>query len=177
MQERVGKSSDHQAEKVAASPWPEDLRPGEAVLVSACLLGEKTRYDGRHKEDVQLLQKLQNAQVKIISICPEVLGGLSIPRPAAQISHGDGTDVWAGVQTVQTVEKKIDVTDAFMLGAEAVLKIARQCGARYAFLQERSPSCGVLHTHSDGSLRSGPGVASAALASQGLVLISISKKL
>jgi uncharacterized protein YbbK (DUF523 family) len=173
MQEREGKKSKHQPVVRAAGTWPTDLQPGEAVIVSACLLGEKTRYDGRHKEDVQLLERLQIAQVKIISVCPEVLGGLAIPRPASEIRAGDGADVWAGQQIVHTVKNKTDVTAEFLRGAQAVLKIARQTGARYAFLQERSPSCGVLQTHTAGALRSGMGVAAAALASQGLELISV----
>src|SRR5690606_22331378 len=70
------------------------------LLISACLLGEPVRYDGRdnhntaeHLHDV--LQSLKE-QGRLIAVCPEVAGGLGIPRAAAEIIGGDGHDVLAG---------------------------------------------------------------------------------
>ncbi|HEX9794195.1 MAG TPA: DUF523 domain-containing protein [Planctomycetota bacterium] len=147
---------------------PQDLRAGEAVLVSACVLGEAVRYDGGADLDAALLRALETRGVRIVPVCPEVLGGLGVPRPAAEPRTGDGRDVWRGAARVHTVEDGVDVTGAFLAGARAALAIARETGARYAFLKERSPSCGVEASHSGGGLVAGPGVTTAALRAAGL---------
>jgi len=152
---------------------PNDLRPGEAVLVSACLLGEETRYDGGHKKTPALVDALHQAGLRIISVCPEVLGGLPTPRPAASLEKGGASAVWGASARVRTKEPPADVTEEFQNGARAVLEMAKAEGARYAFFQERSPSCGSLQTYVEGALVDGPGVASALLFAEGLQVIAI----
>lgn len=149
---------------------PAGLRPGESVLVSACLLGEKVRWDGCHNRDASLVAALRRAGVLLVPVCPEVLGGLGIPRPAAEPPRGDGRDVLAGRTPVLAVEDGRDLTAAFLEGARRAVALARACGARHAFLKERSPSCGVRHCHSGGGLAKGPGVAAAALAEAGVAV-------
>lgn len=109
-------------------------------LVSACLVGLRTRYDGRLRPDEACRMAL--AGTLWVPVCPEQLGGLPTPRPAADIVGGSGVDVLAGrARVVNRIQE--DVTDQFLLGAERVLAIARARQVKAVFLKSRSPSCGV----------------------------------
>ncbi|MCI5131872.1 MAG: DUF523 domain-containing protein [Candidatus Electrothrix sp. EH2] len=109
-------------------------------LISSCLIGLCTRYDGQSKPNKRCLKYL--SEFFYIPVCPEQLGGLPTPRPAADLSGGDGMDVLTGFASVFTKEGH-DVTENFLAGAEAVLKIAVAQDIRLALLKARSPSCGV----------------------------------
>ena len=80
------------------------------IGISACLIGEAVRYDGGHKQQTQLKQLVDNGEA--IVICPEVLGGLSVPREPSEMINGDGVSVWSGQSQVATQSGK-DVTQAF----------------------------------------------------------------
>ncbi len=109
-------------------------------LVSACLTGLCTRYDGKSKPDRRCLQQLDHALW--IPVCPEQLGGLSTPRTAADLTGGDGHDVLAGRATV--IDRNgVDVSSQFILGARQVLALARAQRIEHALLKARSPSCGL----------------------------------
>lgn len=159
--------SDYHAAVDAA--LPSDLQPGEPVLVSACVLGQEVRYNGGSNLDAELLAALRARGCILVPVCPEMLGGLPAPRPPAQPPGGDGRDVWAGRARVLT-DAGADVTGAFLSGARQVRELAARLGVRYAFLKERSPSCGVNRTHSGGGLADGPGVTTAALLELGVVV-------
>ena len=110
----------------------------ELYLVSSCLTGLCTRYDGETKQYPACLKRLKN---KIwIPICPEQLGGLPTPREAADICGGDGNDVLSGRARVRT-KTGTDVTRQFIKGAEQVLTIARSQPVTAILLKARSPSC------------------------------------
>jgi uncharacterized protein YbbK (DUF523 family) len=109
-------------------------------LVSACLVGLCTRYDGRIRESPVCLTRLN--QAIWIPVCPEQLGGLPTPREAADIAGGDGADVLAGKARVLTASGT-DLTGPFIRGAEQVLIIARAQNIREVFLKAGSPSCAV----------------------------------
>jgi len=109
-------------------------------LVSACLLGLRTRYDGRVLPSVPCKETLKGAIC--IPVCPEQLGGLATPRIAADLAGGNGHDVLAGRARVVN-RKGIDVTENFILGARQVLTIARQQQLDGIILKARSPSCGL----------------------------------
>jgi uncharacterized protein YbbK (DUF523 family) len=109
-------------------------------LVSACLIGLCTRYDGQTKADPGCLAQLTSSVW--IPVCPEQLGGLPTPREAADIVGGDGVDVLAGRAEV-TTKSGIDLTAEFIRGAEQVLQLARLQQVGVAFLKARSPSCAV----------------------------------
>ncbi|XOF35040.1 MAG: DUF523 domain-containing protein [Candidatus Electrothrix sp. YB6] len=109
-------------------------------LVSSCLTGLCTRYDGRSKPDARCQQYLNDFHY--IPVCPEQLGGLPTPRIAAELTGGDGTDVLHGRAKVITLDDR-DVSRQFIAGAEAVLKIARDQHIELALLKAGSPSCGV----------------------------------
>lgn len=100
------------------------------VLISACLYGEKCRYDGKDNFLSRLdeIKKICN----LIPVCPEVMGGLSTPRNPSEIVGGkvimnDGTDV----------------TKEYEKGAEITLKTALENGCKVALMKAKSPSCGV----------------------------------
>lgn len=112
----------------------------ECCLVSSCLIGLCTRYDGRSKPDARCLARLRGCHY--IPVCPEQLGGLSTPRPAADLTGGDGEDVLDGRARVIN-QDGTDVTKQFLAGAAAVLQIAQAQDIRLALLKARSPSCGL----------------------------------
>jgi uncharacterized protein YbbK (DUF523 family) len=83
-------------------------------VVSACLCGIPCRYDGKSAADHEMVKLVQAK--KALPICPEILGGLSIPREPAEIASGEGIDVLLGL--TQVVSKKgEDVTPFFLRGA------------------------------------------------------------
>jgi uncharacterized protein YbbK (DUF523 family) len=138
------------------------------ILISACLLGVRCRYDGAALAPVELPAELGGQP--LLAVCPEELGGLSTPRSAAELSGGDGRAVLDGAARVLRPDGS-DVTAAFILGAGKAVELARRHGAAVACLKSQSPSCGVSLTHIGGKVQPGMGVAAAALARAGLRLI------
>lgn len=132
----------------------------QKILISSCLLGEKVRYNGEAKlySDPRLARWQE--ENRLIPVCPEVEGGLPVPRPPAQRRGGR-----------VVTEGGADVTAAFRQGAEAALALARDHGADIAILKQNSPSCGSLFIH-DGSFRGvlipGEGVAAGLLRRHGI---------
>ena len=130
----------------------------EAILISACLLGVRCRYDGGSKPQEPILRLME--KYTLIPVCPEQLGGLPTPRlPSERI----------GAQVV--MKDGTDVTAAYRRGAEEALRLARLFGCRRAVLKERSPSCGS-GTIYDGTFRhrriSGDGLTAALLKANGV---------
>ena len=131
------------------------------ILVSACLLGHKVRYDGQDNFLDHPWIKELHTQGRLVTICPEVAGGLATPRPAAERQR-DGR--------VLTKDRG-DVTEAFVEGAHKALMLARSVEARLAILKARSPSCGNLEIY-DGTFTKcrvpGMGVTAELLSAHGL---------
>ncbi len=113
--------------------------PHPLYLVSACLVGLCTRYDGKKKNNDHCRELLRNATW--IPVCPEQLGGLPTPRPAADLVGGEGEDVLLGKAKVLTKDGA-DLSRAFIHGAYQVLAIAQSQPVEAVFLKSRSPSCG-----------------------------------
>jgi uncharacterized protein YbbK (DUF523 family) len=148
----------------------------EKVLVSACLLGEPVRHNGAHKRsDDQILQRWIR-EGRVVAVCPEIAGGLPVPRPAAEIAGGaDGANVLAGDARVIDVDGR-DVSHHFLSGADVALQTARAHGIRIAILKEGSPSCGSSFTY-DGTFTSTrvpghKGVTAALLQEEGIQVFS-----
>jgi uncharacterized protein YbbK (DUF523 family) len=139
-------------------------------MISACLLGLPTRYDGSACPDARMIGLARIGPV--IAICPEVMAGLPTPRPPAQIDRGDGADVLDGRARVRSANGE-DVTAAFIKGAETVAEIARRCGVERAYLKDRSPSCGACHIKRGRRTAAGQGVCAALLQRMGLHIESI----
>jgi uncharacterized protein YbbK (DUF523 family) len=143
-----------------------------AVLVSACLLGTCCNHQGEasRRPSVVALRETH----RLVPVCPEVAGGLTTPRPAAEIVGGDGDAVLAGRARVRTASGA-DVTGAYRRGADQAVALALAAGARRAVLKARSPSCGSRRIY-DGTFtrtqRDGPGVTAAALRRAGVEVVS-----
>ena len=106
------------------------------VLVSACLLGEKVRYDGGHKFSPVLAGSL-GAFVEWIRVCPEVDCGLSIPREPMRLA-GD-----PGHPRLVTCHSGIDHTERMERWAKALLDELSGVDLRGYVCKEDSPSCGM----------------------------------
>lgn len=141
------------------------MKNKKTVIVSACLLGLDTRYDGASAFSPLVAERLK--ECSFVPLCPEQLGGFPTPRPKAAIVSGSGADVLCGSSRVMD-ESGADVTERFVKGAEAVLKIARVCGATEAFLKDKSPSCGVERIYNGTELAGGEGVTTALLRKNGI---------
>lgn len=139
-------------------------------LVSACLLGVCCKYDGKHNYHPGAEARGQN----LCPVCPEQMGGLPTPRMVAEISGGDGFDVLDGRAGVVSKDGG-EITGFFLRGAAQVLYLAGFFKVKKAIFKEGSPSCGVRYIK-DGSfkntLRPGPGVTTALLLRNGIVVLS-----
>jgi len=114
------------------------------VLISSCLLGLQTRYDGSDSFD-PLILKLKEDYV-LLPVCPELLGGLTIPREPATFEQGDGRAFWEeNTRVIQ--ETGGDVTQNFREGALKTVDFARFLKARIIILKDGSPSCGIRKTN------------------------------
>lgn len=141
-------------------------------LISACLCGLNCKYNGGNNEHPLFSEMLDRGEV--VTICPEALGGLSIPRPAAEIDAGTGEDVLEGTARVIN-DQGDDVTDNFIIGARKTLDIAREWDVDLVILKSRSPSCGAGHIYDgsfSGHLREGNGVTAALLLKEGIPVVS-----
>ncbi|MGE6631878.1 DUF523 domain-containing protein [Bacillus sp. NPDC077027] len=142
------------------------------ILVSSCLAGLKVRYNGSHRLDQRIKQLVDEG--KVITVCPELLGGFSTPRPPAEIVGGDGADVLAGKAQVMDTYGT-DVTDMYVKGAYETFKQVKAFSAKAVVLKEFSPSCGSQMIYDGtftGEVLSGDGVTSALLKQNGVEVIS-----
>lgn len=143
----------------------------QPILVSACLLGLNTRYDGQSKPASHVAAYLQNHGLLAIPICPEQLAGLATPRPPCNFTAGDGQAVLDG-NGILTNDSGENLTDRFVAGAKQALEIARITGCSHALLKERSPSCGVHAVYCGTTLIEGQGVTSALFLRHGIDIFS-----
>ncbi len=103
-------------------------------MVSACLIGMNTRYDGSNSIREEILSLFDKGVV--IPLCPEILGGLGIPRPKSTIKNGRVLN-----------DKNKDVTLQFKKGAEEFFNFVKTIKPDHIYLKEGSPSCGVNITN------------------------------
>jgi uncharacterized protein YbbK (DUF523 family) len=130
--------------------------PRPAIVVSACLLGVRCNHRGGASPSPKALQLA--SEYRVVGVCPETVGGLPTPRPAAE-RRPDGR--------VVTFDGG-DVTDAYERGAAATVELARITGARQAVLKARSPSCGCRQICVNDQLVDGEGVTAQALREAGV---------
>ncbi|MBS3762822.1 MAG: DUF523 domain-containing protein [Planctomycetes bacterium] len=135
------------------------------MLVSACLLGLRTRYDGEDSRREEIVELAEDHC--LIPFCPEQLGGLSTPRIPAEIDKGDGATVLQGKARVVR-EDSVDVTEQFLRGAREAARLAELIGARKAVMKEGSPACGLTRIKRKGADVAGSGVAAALLKRKGV---------
>lgn len=130
------------------------------IIVSACLAGCRTRYDGKDNKCEAVMELVR--QGRAIPVCPEQLGGLPTPRPCCEIISGK----------VMNTEGQ-DVTPQFSLGAEEALRLAKMAGCKTAVLKKRSPSCGsgVIYDGTfSGTLIPGDGLFTAMCRREGMTI-------
>lgn len=142
------------------------------ILVSACLIGEKCRYDGKANFVLSVAKLVEEG--KAIACCPEILGGLPTPREPAEIISGIGVDVLNRKAQVVTKENG-DVTSEFVKGAYQTLAVAQENKVKIAILKERSPSCGscmIYNGKFNGEKQQGEGVTAALLRQNGIKVFS-----
>lgn len=136
------------------------------ILVSACLFGIPCKYTGGHNQSTQIYDLKESHT--LILVCPEQLGGLSTPRPPAEIQVDS-----EGNLSVRT-DSGTDVTAAFESGAQQTLTIARAHECPLAILKARSPSCGARAVYDgsfSGTLRAGEGITAALLREHGIAIV------
>lgn len=135
-----------------------------ALVVSACLLGVECAHDGAANRS-PAVEALATSH-RLIPVCPETVGGLPTPRPAAERSAGDGR--------VRTADGT-DLTDAYESGAAHTVALAAAAGAERAVLKARSPSCGCGEVYDGSFTRTrvpGEGVTAEALRRAGVEVLS-----
>ena len=128
-------------------------------IVSACLIGCNCKWDGTNnkREDPRFAE--------CFPICPELSGGLGIPRDNTEIING----------RVITRDGK-DITADYERGAQMVVDFALAAQSKKAYLKERSPSCGAKQIYDGtftGKLIEGEGVLAAALRKNGIEVVGI----
>lgn len=137
----------------------------QKILVSACLLGHRCRYDGGSKPCEAVIQLSGNYE--LIPVCPESAGGLKIPRLPSEI---------VGERVISKDGR--DVTENYMSGAEKTLETALKNGVHIAVMKERSPSCGTREVYDgtfSGRLVKGKGITAALLEKHGIVVLGESE--
>ena len=133
------------------------------IMVSACLLGENCKYNGGNNLNEKVLNYINGHEV--IPVCPEVLGGLPIPRVPAEIVNG-----------VVTTKDGRNVDVEFRKGAEIALEMAKKEQVDLVILQSRSPSCGVKQIYDgtfSGTRIDGQGVFARLLKENGFKMIDV----
>ena len=134
------------------------------IAVSACLAGFRCRYDGKAKDNSEIVALIKSGGA--IPVCPEVLGGMPTPRPPSEIMPGGG---------VKNVNGE-DVSVFFAKGAEETLRICRLYSVTRALLKSRSPSCGrgcIYDGTFSGRTRAGNGITTELLLQNGIAVEAV----
>ena len=132
------------------------------IIVSACLLGDNVKYNGENNYCEDLANFLKNYEV--IRVCPEVMGGLTIPRSPSEKK---------GERVINS--ENIDVTKEFEIGASKTLEIALKNNVKIAILKKNSPSCGCGKIY-DGTfthtITNGDGITTTLLKKHGIITLN-----
>ncbi len=142
------------------------------ILVSSCLCGKKCRYNGSCVNN-SYIENLTKEE--IIEACPELLGGLSIPREPCEIVGGNAEDVWNNKARILSKTGN-DYTEQYKLGSNKVLEIIRQNKIKKAILKQNSPSCGygkIYDGKFSGNKIEGNGILAELLKKNGITIISV----
>ena len=107
------------------------------IAVSACLLGEPVRYDGKHKYHALLAKELKKV-CQLIPVCPEMGAGLGVPREKIQL-----VQVGSIIKLRQCNDSQQDITDELIQFSQQFIRNHELSGL---ILQDKSPSCGLGNT-------------------------------
>ena len=125
------------------------------IIVSACLVGKRCRYNGEDRAHTGVLRFLRGKNY--LALCPEKLAGWGVPRPAVGFRDGDAKRVAEGGAMIID-DRGTDRTASFLKGVTRALNRAISLRAQESILKEKSPSCGVKKVYRDGRLTRGEGV-------------------
>jgi len=138
----------------------------EKVLVSACLVGNNCKYNGKNNKNEKIIEFLKDKEV--VLVCPEVMGGLATPRLKSEILVNE--------KELKVInEEGEDVTSYFVRGAQIALKRALASNVKLAILKEKSPSCGVKRIYNgefNGTKVDGSGIFTRLLIEKGIKVLS-----
>ncbi|MBL4798939.1 MAG: DUF523 domain-containing protein [Oleispira sp.] len=156
----------------------------EKILISACFLNNLVRYDGtaydvKNKLGIEALNTITRwqEQGRLVALCPEMSGGLPVPRPAAEIIQVDDLQFDSLQQESAQVKTitGVDVTHEFRAGAQVALARCQQQNIKMAVLTESSPSCGsstIYNGQFSAKKIAGEGVTTALLRQNGIQVFS-----
>lgn len=135
------------------------------IVCSRCLLGINCKYNGGNNDSEKLHAFIEKNHCKVISVCPEVMGGLPVPRIPSEIRNGT------------VINKKNESVDKqFRKGAKIAMDIVRKEKPDIVILQSRSPSCGLKEVY-DGSFTGrkveGSGIFAQMLKDEGVKAVDI----
>ena len=107
------------------------------ILVSECLYGGRiVRYDGGDVTETNPIFLKWKEEGRLVPICPEVFGGLPVPRPDSQ-RVGDKVLTGSGK----------DVTEEYTKGALEAVRLAKEHNVAFAIMKQDSPSCGSKYIY------------------------------
>ena len=135
----------------------------EYILVSSCLLGSKTRYDGKdcYLKDIEKVKEKYN----IIPICPEVMSGLKTPRYPIELNKNNQAFDKSGKNLTNKLNSQI----------EKIVYITKLYNIKFAILKEKSPCCGVYYIYDgqfNGNLINGSGLLTQKLKENNVIVYS-----
>jgi uncharacterized protein YbbK (DUF523 family) len=134
--------------------------PVPRLGISACLLGQKVRYDGGHKRD-NFLTEIFGPFVEWVPVCPEVEVGMGVPREPVRL-------VGAAKEPSMIAERsrKDWTPEMSRFSTERAEGLTRLNLSAY-ILKKDSPSCGMervkIYSPKGGATRDGRGLFATAL--------------
>ena len=136
------------------------------MIISACLVGVNCKYNGGNNKDKKAYEIFKEG--KAVPVCPEVLGGMPIPRIPCEIKK------YSNKRKVINKKGK-DQTQKFRIGAVKTLEIAMSIGAKKAIMKSKSPSCGfgkIYDGNFSDTLIKGNGITAELLFNNGIEIIT-----
>ena len=145
------------------------------ILISACLAGRNVKYNGRNNAVPWLCRWIERHQEQVLLVCPEMMGGLPVPRLPAEIQFSESHDGAPHKNRRVANSAGEDVTEQFLLGAAKVLELVKQHHITTAIMKANSPSCSGFYIY-DGSFSgtriAGQGITAALLTEHGVKVYS-----
>ena len=145
------------------------------ILISACLAGRNVKYNGENNAVPWLCQWIERHKDQVLLVCPEMMGGLPVPRLPAEIQSRE-SDPGGFLKNRRVVNKAgEDVTEQFLLGAVKVLELVKQHHITSAIMKSNSPSCSGSYVYDgtfSGTRIEGQGITAALLTEHGVKVYS-----
>jgi uncharacterized protein YbbK (DUF523 family) len=115
---------------------PQLLQSKPKIGVSACLMGQKVRFDGGHKRD-SFRTEIFGKFVEWIAVCPEAEIGMGIPRESVRLVGSPNH-----LKMISEISGRDWTVEMEKFSAERLSRLTRQQLSGYVF-KRSSPSCGM----------------------------------